>query len=54
MKILLGILYADDLELYSESDQKLSVMTTFCEMYKRRGLKANVDKSKVMVVLKYL
>ena len=46
-----GLLYADDLVLCGERREDLRVMVgRFAEVCKRRGLKANADKSKVMVL----
>ena len=48
---LLGFLYADDLVLCGESEEDLKVMVgRFVEVYKRRALKVNAEKSKVMVL----
>ena len=48
---LLGLLYADDLILCGESEEKLRVVVgRFAEVCKRRGLKVNAGKSKVMVL----
>src|SRR5678815_3430774 len=45
------LLYADDLILCGESEESLrGLVERFCIVCKRRGLKVNVDKSKVMVV----
>src|SRR5678815_4456267 len=45
------LLYADDLVLCSESEESLrGLVERFGRMSKSRGLKVNVDKSKVMVV----
>src|SRR5678815_4169579 len=45
------LLYADDLVLCGESEESLKgLMERFDRVCKRRGLKVNVDKSKVMVV----
>ena len=45
-----GILYADDLVLCSELEEDLRGMVgCFAEVYRRRGLKLNAGKSKVMV-----
>ena len=45
------LLYADDLVLYSESEQNLRVMMgRFGDVCRRRGLKTNLGKSNVMVV----
>ena len=46
-----GILYADDLVLCDESEEDLSAMVgRFAEVCRRRGLKVNAGKSKVMVL----
>ena len=46
-----GLLYADDLVLCGESEENLRVMVgRFAEVCRRRGLKFNEDKSKVMVL----
>ena len=46
-----GLLYADDLVLCDESEEDLRVMVgRFAEMCKRRGLKINAGKNKVMVL----
>ena len=46
-----GLLYANDLVLCGESEEDLKVMVErFVEVCRRRGLKVNVDKSKVMVL----
>ena len=46
-----GLLYADDLVLCGESEEDLKVMVgCFVEMSRRRGLRVNADKSKVMVL----
>ena len=46
-----GFLYADDLVLCGNSEEDLRVMVgRFAEMYRRRGLKVNTAKSKVMVL----
>ena len=48
---LLGLLYTDDLVLCGVSDEDLRVMVgRFVEVCKRRGLKVNAGKSKVMVL----
>ena len=48
---LLGLLYADDLVLYGESEKDLRKMVgRFAEVCRRRGLKANAGKIKVMVL----
>ena len=46
---LAGLLYPDDMVLCgnSEEDQKVKVVS-FVEVYRRRDLKVNADKSKVM------
>ena len=45
------LLYADDLVLCGESEESLSKLVEgFGKICKRRGLKVNVDKSKVMVI----
>ena len=45
------LLYADDLVLCGESEESLSrLVERFGRICKRRGLKVNVDKSKVMVI----
>ena len=44
-------LYVDDLFLCGESEEDLSVMVgLFAEVCRRRGLKVNAGKSKVMVL----
>ena len=46
-----GLLYADDLILCGESEEDLRVMAgRFAEVCRRRGLKINAGKSKVMVL----
>ena len=46
-----GFLYADDLVLCDESEEDLRVMVRwFTEVCRRRGLKVNADKSKVIVL----
>ena len=46
-----SLLYADDLVLYGESEEELRVMVgQFAEMCRRRGLKVNAAKSKMMVL----
>ena len=46
-----GLLYADDFVLCVESEENLRVMVGwFTEMCRRRGLKVNASKSKVMVM----
>ena len=48
---LLGLLYADDLVLCGEPEEDLRVMVgQFAEVCRRRELKVNVGKSKVMVL----
>ena len=48
---LLGLLYADDLVLCGESEEELREMVgRFAEVCRRKGLKFNVGKSKVMVL----
>ena len=50
-KRLSSFLYADDLVLCGESEEDLRAMVgRFVEMFRRRGLKVNRDKSKVMVL----
>ena len=45
-----GLLFADDLVLCGESEEDLKVMVErFAEVCRRKGLKANASKSKVMV-----
>ena len=45
-----GLLYADDLVLCGESEEDLRAMVVrFAEVCRRRGLKVNADKSKVIV-----
>ena len=45
-----GLLYADDLVLCGESEEDLRVMVgQFAEVCRRRGLKVNAGKNKVMV-----
>ena len=45
-----GLLYADDLVLCGESEEDLRVMVRwFADLCRRRGLKFNTGKSKVMV-----
>ena len=47
-----GLLYADDLALCSESEEKLRAMLgCFIEVCKKRGLKVNAGKSKVMPLI---
>ena len=46
-----GLLYADDLILCGESEKDLRVMVgRFAEVCRRRGMKVNAGKSKVMVL----
>ena len=46
-----GILYADDLVLCGKSEEDLWVMVgCFVEMCRRRGLKVNAGKTKVIVL----
>ena len=46
-----GLLYADDLVLYGESEEDLRVMVgQFFEVCRTRRLKVSADKSKVMVL----
>ena len=46
-----GLLYADDLLLCGESEEDLRAMVgLFTEMCRRRRLKVNAGKSKVMVL----
>ena len=46
-----GLLHAGDLVLCGESEEDLRVMVgQFAEVCRRRGLKVNADKSKVMVL----
>ena len=46
-----GLLYTNDLVLCGESEEDLRVMVGwFAKMYRRRGVKFNEDKSKVMVL----
>ena len=48
---LTGLLYADDLVLCGVSEEDLRVMVGwFAEVCRRRGLKVNSGKSKVMVL----
>ena len=45
------ILYTDDLVLCGESEEDLRVMVgRFAEVCRRRGLKVNASKSKVMIL----
>ena len=44
------LLYADDLVLYGELEEDLkAILRRFVEVCKRRGLKVNASKSKVMM-----
>ena len=46
-----GLLYADDLVLYGESEEDLRLIVgRFIEVCRRRGLKCNAGKSKVMML----
>ena len=46
-----GLLYADDLALCGESEDDLGAMVgRFVEVCRRRGLKVNAGKSKVMIL----
>ena len=46
-----GLLYVDDLVLCGKSEEDLRVMAgRFAEVCRRRGLKVNAGKSKVMVL----
>ena len=46
-----GILYVDELVLCSESEEDLRLMVElFAEVCRKRGLKINAGKSKVMVL----
>ena len=48
---LLGLLSADDLVLYGESEEDLRVIVgRFDEVCRRRGLKVNAGKSKVLLL----
>ena len=48
---MLGLLYADDLVLCGESEENLRAMLGyFVEVCRRRGLKVNVAKSRVVVL----
>ena len=48
---LTGLLYADDLVLWGELEEDLrAMMGRFAEVCRRRGLKINAGKSKVMVL----
>ena len=47
---LASLLYADDLVLFGESEEDLSMMVgRFAEVCRRRGPKVNAAKSKMMV-----
>ena len=46
-----GLLYTDDLVLFGDSEENLRVMVRrFAKVCRRRGLKVNAAKSKVMVL----
>ena len=46
-----GLLYADDFVLCGESEEDLkAIMGRFVEVCRRRGLKVNASKSKVMLL----
>ena len=46
-----GLLYADELVLCGESEEDLRVMVgRFAKAFRRRGLKVNPGKSKVMIL----
>ena len=45
-----GFLYADDLVLCGESEEDLTEMVGCFEVCRRRGLKVNAGKNKVMVL----
>ena len=46
-----GLLYADDLVLCGEPEEDLrAIAGRFIEVYKRRGLKVNAGKSKVILL----
>ena len=46
-----GLLYEDDLVLCGESDEDLRTMVgRFVQVYRRKDLKVNADKNKVMVL----
>ena len=48
---MLGLLYADELVLCGESEEGLrAIVGRFVEVRRRRGLKFNAGKSKVMVL----
>ena len=45
------LLYANDSVLYGESEEDMKVMVShFVKVYRRRGMKVNARKSKVMVL----
>ena len=49
--ILLGLLYADDLVLCSDLEEDLrAIVGRFIEVCRRRGLKVNEGKRKVMLI----
>ena len=45
-----GLLYKDDFVLFSELGEYLKMIVGSFEVCRRRGLKVNVDKRKVMVL----
>ena len=46
-----GLFYADDLVLCDEAKEDLrTIVGRFIEVCRRRGLKVNADKSKVMFI----
>ena len=46
-----GLLYTNDLDLCGESEEELRAMVGhFAEVYRRRGLKVNASKSKVIML----
>ena len=46
-----GLLYADDLVLYGESEEDLRMMVgQFAEVCRRRGLKVNAGKGKLILL----
>ena len=47
---LSGLLYADDLVLCGDSKEDLVMVGCFVEVCRRRGLKGDADKGKVMVL----
>ena len=48
---LTGLLYEDDIVLCGESEEDLgAIVARFVEVCRRRGLKVNARKSKVMVL----